>query len=88
MELVDERIPKLRELLPVFPDETFPPSECLVFQDRLFYNVLCEYISDWCKGSGLPSEVIGGFEGTLGELQPFFVDWVGLVCTLLQCLVG
>ena len=82
MELVDERISKLRELLPVFPDETFPPRECLVFQDELFYGVMCNYVSDWCKDSGLPLEVIGEFEGTLEEFRPFFEDWVGIVCNL------
>jgi len=82
MELVDERIPKLRGLLPVFPDETFTPSECLMFRDELFYNVLCKYVSDWCKDSGLPSEVIEEFEGTLEEFRPFFVDWVGTVGTV------
>ena len=82
MELVDERIPKLRGLLHVFPDETFLPSECLMFQDELFYDILCKYVSDWCKSSGLPSEVIRGFQGTLEELRPFFVDWVGMVCNL------
>jgi len=82
MELLDERIPKLWRLLRVFPDETFPPSECLMFQDELFYKVLCEYVSDWCKGWGLPSEVIGEFEGTLEEFRQFFVDWVGMVCNL------
>ena len=82
MELVDERIPKLRELLPVFPDETFPPNECLMFQDELFYDVLSEYVSDWCKGLRMPSEVIGEFEGTLEEFRPFFMDWIGMVCNL------
>ena len=82
MQLVDEKIPKLRGLLRVFPDETFTPSECLMFQDELFYNVLCKYVSDWCEGSGLPSEVIGEFEGTMKELWPFFEDWVGMVCNL------
>ena len=82
MELVDERIPKLRELLPAFPDETFPPSECLIFQDELFYDVLYKYVSDWCEGWGLPSEVIRGFEVTLEEFRPFFEDWVGMVCNL------
>ena len=86
MELVDERIPKLRELLPVFPDETFTPSECLMFQDQLFYDVLYKYVSDWCKGFGLPLEVIGEFEGTLEEFRPFFVDWVGMVCNFFSCL--
>jgi len=74
MELVDERILKLRGLLRVFPDETFPPSECLMFQDKLFYNILCEYISDWYNSWGLLSEVIREFEGTLEGFQPFFVD--------------
>jgi len=93
MELVDERISKLRGLLRVFLDETFPPSESLVFQafppseslvfqDELFYNVLCKYVSNWCEGSGLPSDVIREFEGTLEEFRPFFVDWVGMVCNL------
>ena len=82
MQLVDEINPKLRGVLRVFPDETFPPSECLMFQDELFYNVLCKYVSNWCEGSGLPSEVIRGFEGTLEELRPFFVDWVGTVGTV------
>jgi len=82
MELVDERITKLRELLPVFPDETFLPSECLTFQDELFYDVLCKYVSKWCKGLGLPSEVIGEFESTLVEFRPFFMDWIGMVCNL------
>jgi len=59
MELVDERISRVRGLLRVFPDETFPSSECLMFQDELFYNALCKYVSKWCKGFGLPSEVIG-----------------------------
>ena len=88
MELVDERIPKLRGLLRVFPDETFPPNECLMFQDQLFYKVLCKYVSDWCKGFGLPSEVIGEFEGTLEEFRPFFVDWVGMICNLFQSLLS
>ena len=83
MQLVDEINPKLRGVLRVFPDETFPPSECLMFQDQLFYNVLCEYVSKWCKGLGLPSEVIGEFESTLEELRPFFEDWVGMVCNLV-----
>ena len=82
MQLVDERIPKLRGLLPVFPDETFPPSECLMFQDELFYGVMCNYVSDWCKDSELPSEVIEEFGSTLEEFWPFFVDWVGMVCHL------
>ena len=82
MELVDERISKLRELLHVFPDKTFTPSECLIFQDRLFYDVLCKYVSNWCKGLRMPSEVIRGFEGTLEEFRPFFVDWAGMVCHL------
>jgi len=86
MELVDERIPKLRELLLVFPDETFLPSKYLMFQDELFYDVLCKYISKWCKGQRLPSKVIGEFESTLEELRPFFVDWVGIVCNLFSCL--
>jgi len=86
MELVDERIPKLRGLLRVFPDETFPPSECLMFQDELFYKVLCEYVSKWCKGRRLPSKVIGEFEGTLEEFRPFFEDWVGMVCNFFSCL--
>jgi len=83
MELVDEIILKLRGLLPVFPDETFTPSECLMFQDELFYDVLCKYVPKWCKDSGLPSEVIGEFEGTLEEFRPFFMDWVGMVCNLV-----
>jgi len=82
MELVDERIPKLWELLRVFPDETFPPNECLMFQDELFYDVLSEYVSDWCKGLRMPSEVIGEFEDTLEEFRPFFMDWIGMVCNL------
>jgi len=82
MELVDERIPKLRELLPVFPDETFLPSKCLMFQDQLFYKVLCKNVSDWCEGLGLPSEVIGEFESTLEKFRTSFVDWVGIVCNL------
>jgi len=82
MELVDERILKLQELLRVFPDETFLPSECLMFQDRLFYDVLYEYVSDWCKSRRMPSEDIREFEGTLEEFRPFFVDWVGMVCNL------
>jgi len=82
MQLVDEKIPRLRGLLHVFPDETFTPSECLMFQDELFYNVLCKYVSDCCEGSGLPSEVIGEFEGTMEEFRPFFEDWVGMVCNL------
>jgi len=86
MELVDERISKLRKLPHVFPDETFTLNECLMFQDRLFYNVLCKYVSEWCEGSGLPSEVIRGFESTLGEFWPFFMDWVGMVCNLFQGL--
>ena len=83
MELVDERIPKLRELLSVFPDETFPPNECLMFQDQLFYNVLCEYVSDWCRGLRMPSEVIGEFEDTLEEFRLFFMDWIGIVFNLV-----
>ena len=83
MELVDERIPKLRELLPVFLDETFPPNECLMFQDQLFYNVLCEYVSDWCRGLRMPSEVIGEFEDTLEEFRLFFMDWIGIVFNLV-----
>ena len=86
MELVDERISKLRKLLRVFPDETFPPRECLMFQDELFYDVLCKYISNWYNGWGLPSEVIRGFESTLGEFRPFFMDWAGMVCNLFQGL--
>ena len=82
MELVDVRIPRLRELLRVFPDETFPPSACLMFQDQLFYNVVCKYIYDWCKDWRLPSKVIGEFESTLEELRPFFEDWVGIVYNL------
>jgi len=82
MELVDERILKLRGLLRVFPDETFTPSECLIFQDELFNDVLSEYVSDWCKGSALPSEVIGELEGTLEGFRPFFMDWIGMVCNL------
>jgi len=82
MELVDERISKLRGLLRVFPDETFPPRECLMFQDELFYEVLCKYISNWYNGWGLPSEVIREFEGTLEEFRPFFMDWVGMVSNL------
>ena len=86
MESVDERISKLRGLLPVFPDESFPPSQCLMFQDKLFYKVLCKNVSDWCEGSRLPSEVIGEFEVTLEEFRPFFMDWVGMVCNLFSCL--
>ena len=56
-----------------------------MFQDELFYDVLCKYVSDWCEGLELPSEVIGEFEGTLGEFQPFFMNWVGMVCNFL-CL--
>ena len=55
------------------------PSECLMFQDQLFYDVMCKYVSDLCKGSGLPSEVIGEFEGTL---EKFRLDWIGMVCNL------
>ena len=86
MELVDERISKLRKLLCVFPDETFPPRECLMFQDELFYDVLCKYISNWYNSWGLPSEVIREFEGTLGEFRPFFMDWAEMVCNLFQGL--
>ena len=86
MELVDERISKLRGLLRVFPDETFPPNKCLMFQDQLFYDALCKYVSDWCEGWGLPSKVIEEFEDTLEEFRPFFVDWVGMVCNLFQSL--
>ena len=53
-----------------------------MFRDELFYDVLYEYISDWCKGRRLPSKVIGEFEGTLEEFRPFFMDWVGMVCNL------
>jgi len=53
-----------------------------MFQDELFYDVLCEYVSEWCEGSGLPSEVIREFEGTLEEFRPFFMDWIGMVCNL------
>ena len=86
MELVDERIPRLQELLHVFPDETFPPSKCLMFQHQLFYDVLCKYVSNWCKGLGLPPKVIGEFEGTLEEFRLFFVDWVGMVCNFFSGL--
>jgi len=54
-----------------------------MFQDQLFYDVLCEYVSDWCKDPGLPLEVIGG---TLEEFRLFFVDWVGMVCNFFSCL--
>jgi len=82
MQLADERISRLRILLPVFPDETCPPGECLMFQDELFYNVLFKYVSNWCKGLGLPSEVIERSEGTLKEFRPFLVDWVKMVSNL------
>lgn len=83
MELVDKIIPKLWKLLHVFLDKTFTPSKYLMFQNELFYNVLYKYISDWCKGLELPLEVIGEFEGTLGEFQLFFIDWVEMVCNFL-----
>ena len=66
MELVDKRIPKLQELL-------------CVFQDELFYQVLCKYVSDWCRGLGLPLKVIRKFEDILEEFRLFFVDWVEIV---------
>ena len=60
-----------------------------MFQDELFYDVLCKYISKWCKGLGLPPEVIGGFEGTLEEFRLFFMDWIGMVCNLfMSFLIG
>jgi len=74
MQLIDKRILNLWELLPVFPDENFLPSKYLMFQGELFYSILCKYASDWCKGLGLPLEIIGDFESTLEEFQPFFVD--------------
>jgi len=73
-ELVDERISRVQGLLHVFLDKTFPFSECLMFQDELFYNALCKYVSKWCKGFELLSEVIGEFEGTLEEFWLFFID--------------
>jgi len=82
MQLIDKRILNLQGLLSVFPDENFLLSKCLMFQSKLFYSVLCEYASNWCKGLGLPLEIIGGFESTLEEFWPFFVDWVGMVCNL------
>jgi len=87
MELVDEIISKLWELLPVFPDETFPPNECLMFQDELFYDFLYECVSDWCKGLRMPSEVIREFEGILEELWLLFMVWVGMVCNLFAHFV-
>ena len=45
-----------------------------MFQNKLFYNVLYKYISNWCKDFRLLLEVIGEFESTLEEFQSFFVD--------------
>jgi len=84
MELVDKRILKLRELLPVFLDETFTSSKYLMFQDELFYKVLCKYISNWCKGLGLPLKIIRRFESTLEKFWPFFMDWVEMVCNFFH----
>jgi len=64
----------------------FLSGKYLMLQDRLFYDVLCNYVSDWCEGSGLASKVIRRFRGTLEEFRPFFVVWVGMVCNLFSCL--
>jgi len=53
-----------------------------MFQNKLFYDILYKYISNLCKGWGLPSKVIGEFEDTLEEFQPFFEDWIEMVCNL------
>ena len=63
-------------------DETFPPSECLMFQNELFYDVLYKYIYNWWKGLGLLLKVIREFENTLEEYQLFFVDWVEMIYNL------
>ena len=75
-------MPKLQELLHIFLDETFSPSECLMFQNELFYDVLYKYIYNWLKGLGLLLKVIGEFEDTLEEYQLFFVDWVEMIYNL------
>ena len=64
----------------------FLPGKCLMLQDRLFHDVLCNYVSDWREGLGLASKVIGRFRDTLEEFRPFFVVWVGMVCNLFSCL--
>ena len=81
-KLVDERISRVWGLLHVFLDETFPSNECLMFQDELFYNALCKYVSKWCKSFEPLLEVIGEFEGILEEFWLFFIDWVGMVYNL------
>ena len=57
-----------------------------MFQGKLFYSVLYKYASDWYKGLGLPLEIIRELKSTLKEFQPFFVDWVEMVCNLFWCL--
>ena len=86
MQLIDKRILNLWELLSVFLDENFLPGKYLMFQGKLFYSVLYKYASDWCKGLGLPLEIIGEFESTLEEFRSFFVDWVRIVCNLFWYL--
>ena len=54
-----------------------------MFQNELFYDILCKYVSNWRKGSELLLEVIRKYEDTLKELQLFFEDWVGMVCNLV-----
>ena len=58
-----------------------------MFQNELFYNALCKYVSKWCKGFEPLLEVIGEFEGTLEEFWLFFIDWVGMVYNLFQYLL-
>ena len=81
-KLVDERISRVWGLLHIFLDETFPSSECLMFQNELFYNALCKYVSKWRKGFEPLLEVIGEFEDTLEEFWLFFIDWIGMVYNL------
>ncbi|KAL9708707.1 hypothetical protein Ac2012v2_8339 [Leucoagaricus gongylophorus] len=59
-----------------------------MFQDELFYDVLCKYISNWYNSWGLPSEVIREFEGTLGEFRPFFMDWAEMLPEEKQRLIN
>ncbi|KAJ3576865.1 hypothetical protein NP233_g146 [Leucocoprinus birnbaumii] len=57
----NEKLKALAQLLSVFPDETFTPTQRFRFRDELFKDYLCKYtLAWWCYRSDLGPEILDG----------------------------
>ncbi|KAJ3554291.1 hypothetical protein NP233_g12450 [Leucocoprinus birnbaumii] len=54
----NEKIQRLRRLLPLFPDATNNQVQCFMVSNEFLYEFLCNHVLGWCIRSGLDTDTV------------------------------